>query len=68
MSQDFIWKKQINPNDFILFDEVVVHKKYPRFVEMQRTDPHFPPNSILARGDQAVRSYWNGKNIRKRAK
>lgn len=59
----------LNPNDFILFNEPYTKKaKMPCFVNMQKADPHFPPNGILESGDQAIRNYWNMKNLRKREK
>ena len=41
-------------------------RAYPRFVNLEKKDKHFPPNSIMMRGAKAVRKYWNDKNLRKR--
>jgi len=35
---------------------------------MQKADEHFPPHSIMKKGEIAVRDYWNHKNLRKRVK
>ena len=52
--------------DFELF---VFDGKLPSISSnMQKADEHFPPNSILSKGDEAVRAYWNRKNLRKRVK
>lgn len=66
MSQDFIWKKQINPNDFILFE--YNGRKTIISDVMKSIDTKLPPVSVLVRGADAVRKYWNNKNLRKRAK
>jgi len=59
----------LDSNDFILFNEpYTIKKKIPCFVSMQKHDPHFPPDDILKRGQQAIRDYWNRKNLRKRVK
>ena len=55
-------------DDFILFDEVVTHKKYPRYVSMQKTCSDTPPNSCIEKGSVAVRAWFNAKNLRKRVK
>jgi len=31
---------------------------------MQKSDPHFPPNTTLERGADSIRSYWNAKSKR----
>ena len=43
-------------------------KKYPRFVSFQKTDKHFPSDGILESGPDAIRRYWNMKNLRRRKK
>ena len=59
-----------NPSDeFILFDEpYTIKRKIPYRISMDVKDPHFPPESVLERGADAVRTYWNNKNLRKRNK
>ena len=67
MSNDLEFKPmRPNPNDFVLFNEVVPHKKYPRYVNMQKPDKIFATNNALENGPEWVRDYWNGKNLRKR--
>ncbi len=58
-----------NPNDFVLFDEpYTIRKKIPCHVSMSSPDSKMPPAAILEKGANAIRSYWNGKNLRKRSK
>ena len=59
---------EMNEQEFVLWDERVPHKKYPRFVRMgdSGSSDHFPPDSVLERGAVAVSDYWNRKNLRKR--
>lgn len=54
-------------NDFVLFDEpYTIHRKIPYSVSFQNKDSHFPPDNVLENGSEAVRTYWNNKNLRKR--
>lgn len=56
-----------NPNDYKLFDEpYTIKKKIPCHVNMSCVDRVFPPDSILEKGANAIRTYWNNKNLRKR--
>jgi len=41
-------------------------KKYPRYVSFQKIDKHLPGDNILESGPNAIRAYWNSKNLRKR--
>ncbi len=54
-------------DQFLLFDEPYpIKKKVPHYVQMAAVDKKMPPVSVLERGAQAVRNYWNQKNLRKR--
>jgi hypothetical protein len=54
-------------DQFILFDEpFLIKKKVPAFVLMGGIDKKLPPVNVLERGANAVRKYWNNKNLRKR--
>jgi hypothetical protein len=54
-------------DQFILFDEPYpIKKKVPVFVRMRDIDKKMPPAAVLERGADAVRKYWNNKNLRKR--
>lgn len=56
-------------NDFVLFNEpYTIRKKMPCEVSMKSIDDKLPPDSILTRGPDSIRTYWNGKNKRKRVK
>ena len=56
-------------NDFVLFDEpYTIHSKVPHNTRMKSIDTKLPPDSILERGADSIRTYWNGKNKRKRVK
>lgn len=50
------------------YDYGTPEKKYPRFVNMQKTDSKFPSNLTIEKGPKAIRSFWNGPALRKRAK
>lgn len=54
-------------DQFILFDEPYpIKKKIPHYVQMGSIDKIMPPVSVLERGADAVRAYWNAKNLKKR--
>jgi len=56
-------------NDFVLFDEpYTIRKKMPCEVLMKGIDTKLPPASVLESGADAIRTYWNGKNKRRRVK
>ena len=59
----------LNDKDFILFDEpYVIKRKMPYDVLMSSIDKKMPPASVLERGADAIRAYWNNKNLKKRSK
>ena len=56
-------------NDFVLFSEPYnIKKKIPCTVSMKSLDNKLPPEAILERGSDAIRTYWNSKNKRRRVK
>jgi len=53
-----------NTDDFELF---VFDGKLPSISNIMKAIDHkLPPASILERGSEAIRKYWNNKNLRKR--
>jgi hypothetical protein len=55
------------PDQFILFDEPYpIHRKMPYHQLMSPIDKQMPPVGVLERGANAVRAYYNAKNLRKR--
>ncbi len=56
-------------NDFVLFEEpYTIRKKMPCMVSMKSLDNKLPPDSILEKGADSIRTYWNSKNKRKRVR
>ncbi len=54
-------------DDFVLFDEpYTITKKVPCHVNMTSIDSKMPPVATLEKGANAIRAYWNNKNIRRR--
>lgn len=55
------------PDQFILFDEPYkIARKIPYYAQMKAVDNRMPPVGVLERGANAVRAYYNAKNLRKR--
>lgn len=50
-------------DDFELF---VFTGTYTISGQMKAIDHKLPPASVLERGSEAIRTYWNSKNLRKR--
>ena len=69
MSQVYTAKRIAD--DFVLFEAETFSTPTQiraRHNNKSKSDPHFPPDKVLWHGDQAVRDYWNNKNLRKRVK
>ncbi len=72
-------KLEIHLNEFVRPKNKIkkINDEYELFVfngsckisdSMDKPDPNFPPNTIIQRGSEAIRQYWNNKNLRKRKK
>ncbi len=56
----------LNTNDFELF--VFDGHCSKISTRMKSIDSKLPPVSVIERGSDAIRTYWNNKNLRKRIK
>ena len=50
--------------DYELFEWSGTTQKYS--MQMKSIDTKLPPAKTIERGADAIRTYWNGKNLRKR--